>query len=197
MLKFDEELYLKDGKTTYETRERIEHVADEISREGYENIFFISVGGSIAIMLPVVEMLKQLSDVPVYAEQAAEVILTGHRQLSKDSLVIMSSKSGDTKETVRAAEWCKENGYRVVSLVGTPDAPLEKLSRWVIPNRAKDGVEFEYMEMFMLIFKLLANRNEFPRYQEFADQLKKLPGNLVKAKQKFEPIADEIAKKLL
>ncbi|GGB47199.1 SIS domain-containing protein [Virgibacillus dakarensis] len=194
MLKFDEQLYLKDGKTTYETRGKIEQIADEISKEGYKNIFFISVGGSIAIMLPVVEMLKQLTDVPIYAEQAAEVVLTGHRQLTKDSIVIMSSKSGDTKETVRAAEWCKENGYRVVSLVGTPDAPLEKLSRWVIPNRAKDGVEFEYMELFMLVFRLLANRNEFPKYNQFADQLEKLPENLVKAKQKFEPIADEIAK---
>lgn len=195
MLKFDEKLYLEDGRITYETRETIEQIADEISKDGYKNIFFISVGGSIAIMWPVIEMLKQLTDVPVYAEHAAEVVLTGHRQLSKDSLVIMSSKSGDTKETVKAAEWCKENGYRVVSLVGTPNTPLEELSHWVIPNKAKDGVEFEYMAMFMFVFRLLANRDEFPRYEQFADQLKKLPENLVKAKQKFEPVADEIAEK--
>ncbi|GIO21668.1 SIS domain-containing protein [Oceanobacillus sp. J11TS1] len=195
MLKFNEKLYLEDGKATYQTRGLIEQIADEISEEGFNNIFFISVGGSISIMWPVQEMLKQMTTIPVYAEHAAEVVLTGHKQLSKESLIIMSSKSGDTKETVRAAEWCKENGYRVVSLVGTPDSPLETLSHWVIPNKAKDGVEFEYMALFMLMFRLLANRGEFPRYQDFADQLERLPENLVKAKQKFEPLADEIAKK--
>ncbi|MBS4535579.1 SIS domain-containing protein [Clostridium sp. D2Q-14] len=195
MLKFNEKTYLENGKITYETRSEIERVADEVSKEGYKNIFFISVGGSIAIMWPIQEMLKQLTDIPVYVEQAAEVILTGHKQLTKDSIVIMASKSGDTKETVEAAMWCKEKGYPVVSLVGTPNTPLEKLSKWVIPNKALNGVEFEYMQLFMLVFRLLDNRDEFPRYVEFADQLKYLPQNLLEAKQKFELIADKIAKK--
>lgn len=195
MLKFNKETYLKNAKLTYETRDIIEKVADEISDEGYKNIFFISVGGSIAIMWPIQEILKQITDIPVYSEQAAEVVLTGHKQLSKDSIVIMASKSGDTKETLEAAKWCNKNGYRVVSLVGTPGAPLESLSKWAIPNKALNGVEFEYMQLFMLIFKLLANRNEFPNYEKFATQLEGLPKNLLEAKQKFDPIADEIAEK--
>lgn len=195
MLKFDENVYLENGRLTYETREEIEQVADEVSKEGFKNIFFISVGGSISIMWPIQEMLKQLTDIPVFAEQAGEVVLTGHKQLTKDSIVIMASKSGDTKETVKAAEWCQERGYRVVSLIGKPNTPLEKASNWVIPNKALNGVEFEYMQLFMLVFKMLHNRGEFPAYERFADQLEKLPQNLLAAKKKFEPIADEIAKK--
>ncbi|MBO0600488.1 SIS domain-containing protein [Sporosarcina sp. E16_3] len=195
MLKFNKEVYLENGRITYETRNEIERIADEISNEGFKNIFFISAGGSIAIMWPIQEMLKQLTDVPVYAEQAGEIVLTGHRQLTKDSIVIMASKSGDTKETVEAAEWCRNNGYRVVSLLGKPETPLEKLSNWTIPNKALNGIEFQYMQLFLLVFKLLANRNEFAGYQKFADQLEKLPENLLKAKQKFEPIAAEIAEK--
>ncbi|WP_054951130.1 SIS domain-containing protein [Numidum massiliense] len=195
MLKFDENVYLENGRLTYETREEIEQVADEVSKEGFKNIFFISVGGSIAIMWPIQEMLKQLTDIPVFAEQAGEVVLTGHKQLTKDSIVIMASKSGDTKETVKAAEWCQERGYRVVSLIGKPNTPLEKASNWVIPNKALNGVEFEYMQLFMLVFKMLHNRGEFPAYERFADQLEKLPQNLLAAKKKFEPMADEIAKK--
>ncbi|WP_186671031.1 SIS domain-containing protein [Sporosarcina sp. BP05] len=195
MLKFNKEVYLENGRITYETRNEIERIADEISNEGFKNIFFISAGGSIAIMWPIQEMLKQLTDVPVYAEQAGEIVLTGHRQLTKDSIVIMASKSGDTKETVEAAEWCRNNGYRVVSLLGKPETPLEKLSNWTIPNKALNGIEFQYMQLFLLVFKLLSNRNEFAGYQKFADQLEKLPENLLKAKQKFEPIAAEIAEK--
>lgn len=194
MLNFDEKVYLENGRITYETRGEIERVADEITKAGYKNIFFISVGGSISIMWPIQEMLKQLTNIPVYVEQAAEVILTGHQQLTKDSLVIMASKSGDTKETVEAAEWCQENGYRIVSLLGKPDTPLEKLSDWVIPNKALNGVEYQYMQLFLLVFKLLANEGEFEAYEKFADQLEVLPENLLKAKKQFEPIADEIAK---
>lgn len=195
MLNFDESVYLKNGKLTYETREEIERVADEISNEGFKNIFFISVGGSIAIMWPIQEMLKQMTDIPVYAEQAAEIVLTGHKQLTKDSIIVMASKSGNTKETVSAAEWCVNQGFRVVSLVGIEDSPLEKASRWTIPNLAKNGVEFEYMQLFMLLFSLLESRKEFPDYKNFADQLEFLPNNLLNAKKKFDPIADEIAKK--
>lgn len=194
MLKFDENVYLENARLTYETRDEIEKVADEITQQGFKNIFFISVGGSISLMWPIQEMLKQMTDIPVFSEQAGEIILTGHKQLTKDSIVVMASKSGDTKETVAAAEWCKEQGYRVVSLVGTPNTPLEKASHWVIPNKAKNGVEFEYMQLFMLLFKLVHNKGQFPAYQKFADQLEKLPENLLRAKEKFEPIADEIAK---
>lgn len=194
MLKFDEEVYLENARLTYETRSEIEKTADEITKGGFHNIFFISVGGSIAIMWPIQEMLKELTTIPVFVEQAGEIILTGHKQLTKDSIVIMASKSGDTQETVKAAEWCKEQGYRVVSLVGTPDTPLEKASHWVIPNKAKNGVEFEYIQLFMLVFKLLHNAEQFPAYPRFADQLEKLPENLLRAKRKFEPIANEIAK---
>ncbi|OZU86981.1 glucosamine--fructose-6-phosphate aminotransferase [Virgibacillus indicus] len=195
MLNFDEKVYLKNGEITYETREQIEQIAQKIHEEGFKNIFFISVGGSIAIMWPIQEILKQITEIPVYAEQAAEIILTGHKQLTKDSLVIMASKSGNTKETVAAAEWCQENNYRVVSLVGKEESPLATASNWIIPNLAKNGVEFEYMQLFLLLFKLLEYRGEFPDYSKFADQIKTLPENLLRAKEKFDPIADEIARK--
>lgn len=195
MLKFKEEVYLENARLTYETREETEKIADEITKEGFSNIFFISVGGSIAIMWPIQEMLKQMTSIPVFVEQAGEIVLTGHQQLTKDSIVVMASKSGDTKETVAAAEWCKAQGIRVVSLVGKPDTPLVRASRWVIPNKALNGVEFEYMQLFMLVFKLVHNRGEFPDYPQFADQLEKLPANLLNAKKQFEPIADEIAQK--
>lgn len=194
MLKFNENVYLENARLTYETREETERIADEITKEGFSNIFFISVGGSIAIMWPIQEMLKQMTDIPVYVEQAGEIVLTGHKQLTKDSIVVMASKSGDTKETVAAAEWCREQGIRVVSLVGKPDTPLVRASKWVIPNKALNGVEFEYMQLFMLIFKLVHNKGQFDAYPRFADQLEKLPGNLLNAKKQFEPKADEIAK---
>lgn len=195
MLNFDVQLYRENAELTISSRKSVEEVADRISAEGYENIFFVSVGGSLSIMLPIVEMVKQISNVPVYAESAAEIIFTGNRHLSEKSLIIMASKSGNTEDSVKAAEWFNKQGYRIVSMVGQLDSPMEKLSKWVIHNKATRGVEFQYILLYFLVFRLLANRNEFPDYEDFADQLEKLPANLLKAKQKFEPRAAEIAEK--
>lgn len=41
---------------------------------------------------------KTKTKIPVYVEQAAELVVAGNTQLNKDSLVIMGSKSGDTKD---------------------------------------------------------------------------------------------------
>ncbi|MFB4167279.1 SIS domain-containing protein [Virgibacillus sp. JSM 102003] len=195
MFNFDENIYLKNGELTYQTRDTIEQIAHEVHEEGYENIFFISVGGSIAIMWPIQEMLNQITDVPVYAEQAAEIVLKGHQKLSEKSIVITASKSGTTKETVKAAEWCKNKGYRTVSLIGKEGSPLEKASTWTIPNLAENGVEFEYMQLLLFVFKLLELKNDFPQYERFATQIEHLPKNLLNAKKKFETRANEIAKK--
>ncbi len=57
----------------------------------------MAVGGTVAMMMHFGEIAKQYTKIPVYVEHAAEIVLTGHSQLNKDSIVIMGSKSGDTK----------------------------------------------------------------------------------------------------
>lgn len=137
---------------------------------------------------------KNITDLPIYCEQAAEIVLTDHKMLTENSIVITASKSGTTKETVAMAKWCKEKGIRVVSLIGVEESPLHEYSTYALPNPALNGVEFEYMQLMYLLFKLLNLRGDFPRYEDFANQLELLPGNLIAAKEKFEPIADKIAK---
>ncbi len=46
------------------------------------------------------EFAKKLTTLPVYVEQAAELIHKGNKRLNKDSVVITLSKSGDTKRIV-------------------------------------------------------------------------------------------------
>lgn len=76
---------------------------------------------------------KTKTKIPVYVEQAAELVVAGNTQLNKDSLVIMGSKSGDTKETVAAAKWCKERGIRIASMVIDKESPLGQLTDYQLP----------------------------------------------------------------
>ncbi len=67
-------------------------------------------------MMAINEFAKELTTLPVYVEQAAELIHKGNKRLNKDSVVVTLSKSGDTKESVAIAEWCKAQGIRVVAI---------------------------------------------------------------------------------
>lgn len=195
MLKFNEQEYRTSMKLICEARVDAERTADELSKRGYKNIFFTAVGGSLAPMMAIGEMAKQTTTLPVFVEQAAELLVRGHKSLGKDSVVVTMSKSGDTKETVEIAQWCKEQGITVVCLTKNSESPLADCSDYLIPMRHENGVEYEYMLLYWLFFRLLENNGDFEEYSEFADQLEKLPENLIKAKAKFEPIAAEIAKK--
>ena len=195
MLKFNEKEYRESMRLINEARPIAKKVADRIVEDGYKNIFFTAVGGSLAPMMAIGEMAKQLTNIPVFVEQAAELLVVGNKNLSKDSIVITMSKSGDTKETVEIAKWCKENGMRVVSLTKNEESSLAKTSDYVIPMRHENGVEYEYILLYWLFFRLLNRNGDFEKYDEFAEQLEKLPLGLLKAKEKFEPIAANIAKK--
>ncbi|MDQ0150907.1 SIS domain-containing protein [Eubacterium multiforme] len=195
MLKFNEKEYRTSMKLICEARPEAERAADELTKRGYKNIFFTAVGGSLAPMMAIGEIAKQVTTLPVFVEQAAELLIRGNKSLDKDSIVVTMSKSGDTKETVAIAKWCKEQGITVVCLTKNPESPLASSSDYVIPMRHENGVEYEYMLLYWFFFRLLKNRGDFEEYDDFANQLEKLPENLIKAKEKFDPIAAEIGKK--
>lgn len=193
MLKFDEEKYVKLGKETVDHRKEIEKIADEISADGYDNIFFISSGGSLAIMFQYEKIIKRISKKPVFSEVAGEIVLTGNELLNERSLVITASKSGDTKETVRAMEYCKERNIRIVSFVGIMDSKLAELSDYVIHDHSPE-VEHSYINLHYFIFRLLNKANSFPEYEQFAEEMELLPELLVDVKKQFDPVAQKIAK---
>ena len=193
MYNFDKEAYFTDAKLTYDTRGEIERVADEVSKQGFKNIFFISSGGSLAVMQPIQYLLRSKSSIPSYCEIASEVILTDNKQLNKDSIVITSSKSGTTTETVEAIDFCNKKGIRVIAFCGKADTPVDQKATYSIIGKAKDAVEFEYIQHYLPAFRLLYNNGEFDAYEKLADQLEKLPENLVAVKEKFEPVAASIA----
>ena len=141
MLGFNQDEYLTSAREIIAARKQAEAVADDIYRSGCSALFFASVGGSLAPMMAINEFAKELTSVPVYLEQAAELIHRGHKKLNKDAVVVTLSKSGDTKESVAIAEWCKAQGIRVVAITRNADSPLAEAASWHIPMCHKNGVE--------------------------------------------------------
>lgn len=194
MIGFNPEEYLTSSRDIIAVRHIAEQVADQIHNEGYSNLFFTSVGGSLAPMMAIQQFAKELTELPVYVEQAAELLIAGNKKLNKNSVVITLSKSGDTQESVAIAKWCQKQGMRVVAITREATSPLGSHAKWHIPMRHKNGVEYEYMLLYWLFFKLLYLNGDFARWPEFASQLTCLPENLLQIKQNFDPLADQLAR---
>ncbi|MDL2276236.1 SIS domain-containing protein [Breznakia sp. OttesenSCG-928-G09] len=193
--KFDTEKYLKEGDAIYAQRAEVEKVADKISKDGYSNIFLLGIGGTWAEFAPIKYAIEKYSDVEVYLVNAAELNVLKHRKLTKDSIVITASASGDTKEIVEAAKWIVAEGIQVMAFTKS-SGPLGKVAQTVIEANVTTGMcEYSYLLFNLLALRLLYNRGDFPDYELFADQMKGIFKNLVDIREQFDPKAEEIAKK--
>jgi fructoselysine-6-phosphate deglycase len=195
MLKFDEELFLKlVEKEGLSFRGEIEGFVDEICQKGYKNIFLIGAGGTIAMMYPYEYILKSNSTIDVHAEIAAEFMVMNHKHFSKDSVCIFTSVSGTTKETLAAAEYCKEKGATTIALVAEPNTPLTKMVDYCITTGSeKHSFDTFYMLLYMVIFRFMYNHDEFPQYEQFTKEVNLLPRAILNAVKSFDQQAEEFA----
>ena len=172
MLNFDAKEMEEKGERIYSIRTEVEEIAKKAYEAGISNIFFTASGGSVAVMQPFEYILTTKSSIPVFSMTAAELVLTGHKQLNDKSLVILYSKSGDTKETIKAAEYLKESNIPTVGIVSKDNTPLEALTTYSI--NYLDGRPQE-MPLYFLIMSIMHLNSEFPDYPRFAEELKQLP----------------------
>lgn len=191
--KFDYEKYYADGKASYEKRGQIEEIADKIHERGYSNIFLVGIGGTWAEFYHLKYIFNRYSDLDVYLENAAELIAIGNRKLTKDSIVITSSSSGDTKEIVEATAWMKEKGIEVIAFA-KEGSPVAANSTYVINSEAAD-CEDAYLLFQILGLRLMHKRGEFPKYEKYIDQLKNLHTNLVRIREEADDKLFDIAQK--
>lgn len=197
MLKFDEQLFLKlveEEGLAY--RSKIEEIVDGTCEKGYKNIFLIGAGGTIAMMYPYEYIFKSTSTIDVHAAIAAEFMVMNNKHFSKDSVCIFTSVSGTTKETVEAAQFCKERGATTIALVAEPDTPLTKMvDHCITTGSEKHSFDTFFMLLYMVAFRFMHNNNEFPQYEQFTKEVAKLPRAILQAVKAFDPKAEEFARK--
>lgn len=192
---FDAEKYLKDGAKTYALRKDIEALIDELTKKEYNSVMFLGIGGTWAEWYPVVEVAKYYTDLPVYLENAGEFLVKKNkRYLSEKTLVFTSSASGNTMEILKAVKMCKEMGINVYGFTKDETTPLAELLTNPIYNACGD-CEHSYLIYYFVMLRILKNRGDFPQYDRWAEQMENIFKNLLKAREQFEPQAEEIARK--
>jgi len=195
MFNFNEKRFVKVVEDALAIRGSVEKEIDKISKKGYTNVFLIGVGGTWAHFLPLKYMVETLSTMDVHVVQAAEFMLMGDKNFTKDSLCVFCSRSGNTKEIVEAVKYCNKAGATTLSFVCNPGTPMCELSKIHFISFAEDDhlAECIYLEMYPVIFRLLKNRGEFNDYDKMFEQMDKIAPYLVKAKAQTEVMAKALA----
>ncbi|WP_312441064.1 SIS domain-containing protein [Lacrimispora sp.] len=192
MINFNEEQMIKNGNIIYSQRKFIEETADALADGGFDLLFFTSSGGSMSMMLPFELWINQTSNIPSGSMISADLTAMGCNRITDKTVAFLTSKSGDTTDTLEAARYLKQRGVRLVSVTGVPDSPLEKLSDFCITYG--DGRPQELV-FYLLVGRLLYRHGAFPEYPQFADELKNLASALAEVRKQADPFCLEYAKK--
>ncbi|MBU5363057.1 SIS domain-containing protein [Enterococcus raffinosus] len=193
MLKFNEQQQIDDIQGALALRPQVEKIIDEVWEKGYDNIFYLGIGGTYASAMQAVTYINGRSDLPVYVQHAAEYYTTGNRRLTKDSLVILSSVTGTTEEVVKAVDRIKEVGATLLGFIDTAGTKLAESCDHVItyPNPGTEQIKF-----FMVADRLMNKNGDFPDYEEYYEELENhLAKGLVEAEKQAEDFGREFAEK--
>lgn len=170
-------------------RPEIEKVIDTIWDKGFDSIFFIGIGGTYASSMQVEVYMRGKTSLNVYVENAAEFLTTGNAHFTKESICILSSVSGDTKEMVELAHKVHSIGGHVFSFIDTPGSTLTKKENadYLIISPKNEQLKF-YMVANYLMYK----NGEFPQYDSYN---KEMEAHLAPALAEVQVSSDEWAYK--
>jgi len=127
------------------------------------NVFLVACGGSLSIMHPGKYFLDRHADKlnsDVY--NGDEFVCRNPRRLGSESVVILCSQTGTTKETVRAAKHARERGATTIGMTLDAKSPLAEAVDHVVAYQAPyttgiaiDAAESNYGVLYMILAGLL------------------------------------------
>ncbi|MDO4345008.1 MAG: SIS domain-containing protein [Eubacteriales bacterium] len=195
MFNFDVPRYEKVVSDAIALRPQIEAAVDKVCQEGYSNIFFIGCGGTYAHSLPMKYWMDSDSTIETHSVIAAEFMAMHHQKFTKDSVCVFSTRSGNTKEIVAAAKFCKEAGARTMVYVSNDNTPVCEYADYKFFSFAEDDCLCEaiYTYMITLLGRFMKNAGQFEKYDVFMDQYAKIVPFLLEAKESYEDKCAAIA----
>lgn len=189
MYNFNEKEEIQKFKEALDVIPDTEKIVDQICEKGYQNLFFIGIGGTVLYANQMAQIVKQEgSRLPLYVENAADFNVIGNPHFSKDSIIVIESVSGDTKEVVEAVDRVREAGAKVIGYVETEGSPLYKKTDYLIT-----GKNAGYFFWYTITLRFMKNAGEFPQYDQFMKEVGKLPENLIKVQMAADPKAKAFA----
>ncbi|SMY09838.1 SIS domain-containing protein [Flavimaricola marinus] len=196
MFNFDSDRFLRIQTGAHDTARDLGALVQKLVREGADSLFFMGSGGAGILMQPAADLMARQSAMPCFNVICADIVLTGHRALGPNSIVLMPSLSGTTQESITALDYAKGQGATVITLVGHGDTPLAKAADHCFINYAADDTSCEmfYVQSLVAVLAAMQAAGERDDYERLLEELSGLPQQLLAVKQAIEPRAEALAK---
>jgi len=188
MLNFDEERFLASQRGALVHAAALHEVVAAHAADGGDSLFFLGAGGAGLLMSPATDLLTRESALATYCLAPAELMALGSKHLGSRSLVVVPSRSGDTKEALDVVEYCQRLGAKVVALTGTAGSPLTSQADVNFTNLVADDNSSEsfYLQSLLIALSAMDVRGEIDDYAAVVAELQGLPEFLLEAKRGFE-----------
>jgi fructoselysine-6-phosphate deglycase len=198
MLNFDADRFVRIQTGALAVEKDLDAVLKKCLDDGARNLFFLGAGGVMLLTEPAQRLLQIRSTFPVHYEKGAELVETDSVHLGSDSVVVMPSLSGTTKEAVAALDFAKRKGATVITFTGHGDTPIARNADHNFTNFAEDDTSSEmfYLQTLLVALSVMHHRGEYDAYEQTVAELRELPRLLVGVKEAFEPRAKEMAEVL-
>ncbi|GKX31520.1 sugar isomerase [Vallitalea longa] len=190
MFNFNEKEFLQTEQSGLDIIKDVETTVDKICNEGYSNIFFVGIGGTIAYAKQTESIVKSHSTLNLHVENAANLVALGNFHLNKNSIVVIESKSGDTKEIVEAVDYVHKIGAKVLGYIGNENSILSEKVDYVI-----NGNSGPYYFWFSTSLRFMYNNGEYTEYADFIENIQNLPAILCQVQKDADKKCEIYAEK--
>lgn len=161
-------------------------IAGIAARGKPDRLFFVGCGGSFSQMhSPKYAIDREASTISADVYSSAEFIARQSPRLGSSSVAVLCSKSGDTPETVAAAQYARERGAYTIGLTVVEDSPLAQAVDMRIDYNALNDVGSEDIPSAILLriaFAVMAKFEGNAKHDALKAGLAKLPA-IVEAAQ--------------
>lgn len=171
-----------------------------ISTAALRHVFFVACGGSLSIMYPAKFMLDQHGALPSDVYNAAEFVARAPKRLGPDTLVVLCSMTGTTKETTAAAKFAREKGAITIGLTVEPSSPLGTAVDYPVKFEAPyttgvpiDAKDSNYSIIYQIVMGLVAAIGGDDLTEELVDSLCNLQAVIDRAQETYAPLWDRYA----
>lgn len=175
-------------------KEAINAIVDAALSRSLHDIYFVGCGGSFSSSVHAHALLGRYSKkLQAWNLNAAEFMAVPPARLGASSLVILSSHSGATPETARAADFAKSYGAYVVSLSQALNTPLANTADTALiyysPRTVTPGKQLLLLQLVIELLERVDNLD----MSAWRAALPLLPEALLRYLQDQEETCDTIA----
>ena len=158
---FDRFEFIGQFKGALSQIERAEQLGNEFANEGIHRIFFVGCGAPYYLMRLLAYWGQKIAvKTEIRTCTSTELVNQNPAAIDENTLAILGSHSGTTKETLEAAKFLKSKPCKTLSITQEELSPLGKESMYVIPYGKTSQGYFSSYILAQALFSSFLNSRE-------------------------------------